>query len=62
MSEICSDQSLKVIFSAAASGFCPFLQFYSLITTGAFITVMSTKLHLLHRHKNVLYQTKETHL
>ena len=41
-----------MIFGVAASGFCPlFLQFYSLITTGAFITVMSTKLHLLHGHK-----------
>jgi len=57
------DQSLKVIFGVTASGFCPFLlQFYSLITTGAFTTVMSTKLHLLHRCKNVLSQSKETHL
>ena len=48
------DQSLKVIFGVAASGFFPFLlQFYSLITTGAFITVMSTKLHLLHGHKKI---------
>ena len=48
------DQSLKVIFGAAASGFCPFfLQVYSLITTCAFIAVMSTKLHLLHRHKKM---------
>ena len=51
------DQSLKVIFGVAASSFCPFSQFYSVITAGAFIIVMSTKLHLLHRHKNVLYQS-----
>ena len=57
------DQSLIVIFGVAASGFFPFLlQFYSLITTGAFTTVMSTKLHLLYRRKNVLSQSKESHL
>ena len=57
------DQSLKVIFCVTASGFFPFLlQFYRLITTGAFTTVMSTKLQLLYRRKNVLSQSKETHL
>ena len=57
------DQSLKVLLDVPASDFCPFfLQFFSLITTGSFITVMSTKSHQLHRHKKVLSQSKETHL